>query len=408
MRKHDISKQRKLLLPSSLRPLSAVLLLLVWSLLAADKALAADVIAKFTVVEGKVDVLRGGTLPAVAAKSGDSLFVNDVIRTKSRSHAVVEFLDGTVLKISQRSRIDISEYVSADTRGARRINLPRGKVEATVPAKLAQKISLAPGQNTFEINTPNAVAGVRGTRYIDLVNNAGNWVLVKEGTVYIISHAFPEIVLDVEAGQIARIPGKQPPSKKEATEAEKEWMEGDAEDGNAGEELGAEGEDFGLWWLGSLAGLFLSPLPAEELPRFLPPPAFEVGRTTLSGSLVAGTSGQFDFISVIMKDVIFFAPSTGQAPTIWKTDSISGTYSFGAALANGVGSIPVSNGQGITGSFNINQWGDSTWSGSASGEGNLSGGTYTGPVSFQGSVSGSHGGGNSGSFSGTGSGTATH
>lgn len=407
MRKEDMAKKEKTWVPASIKPLLSVLLLVLCGLLIADNAVAAEAIAKLTLVNGRVDLLRGGGLPAVAAKVGDSLFVNDVIRTKSRSRAEVEFTDGTVLKISQRSRIDISEYVAGDARGARRINLPRGKVEAVVPARLAKEIGLSPKQNSFEINTPNAVAGVRGTWYIDLANNAGNWVLVKEGIVYIISHAFPDIVLEVVAGQIASIPWDQPPSKKEATAAEKEWMEGESEDGYAGTEIGTEGNGPGVWWLDPLAGLILSPLASEELPRFLPLPAFEVGRTTLSGSLVAGASGQFDFISVIMKDVVFLAPSTGQAPTIWKTDAISGTYSFGPELTSGVGSIPVSNGQGITGNFNINQWGAGSWSGTASGQGSLSGGTYTGPVNFQGNVSGAHGGGNSGSFSGTGSGTAT-
>ncbi len=401
-------KKIRTLVSACIKPLLSFLPLILFVLLAADNALAAQMVAKFTMVAGKVDVLRGGALPASAAKVGDGLFVNDVIRTKSKSSAEVVFTDGTVLKISQRSRIDINEYVAGDAQGTRRINLPRGKVEAVVPAGLAKKIALSPKQNTFEINTPNAVAGVRGTRYIDLANNAGNWVLVKEGIVYIISHAFPDMVLDVMPGELASIPRDLPPSKKKATEAETAWIEGDAEDGNAGGEIGTAGYVPDIWGLDPLASLILSPLSSEDLPRFLPPPAFEVGSTTLSGSLVAGPSGAIDFISVIMKDVIFLAPSTGQAPTIWKTDSISGTYSFGPDLPNGIASIPVSNGQGITGNFTIGQWGDSTWSGTASGQGNLSGGTYTGPVSFQGGVSGTHGGGNSGSFSGTGSGTASH
>ena len=63
--------------------LSAVLIWLSAFLFSADISGAAEVIAKFTVVEGTVDVLRGGALPAVAAKAGDTLSAKDIIRTKS-------------------------------------------------------------------------------------------------------------------------------------------------------------------------------------------------------------------------------------------------------------------------------------------------------------------------------------
>ena len=142
-------------------------------------------------------------------------------------------------------------------------------------------------------------------------------------------------------------------------------------------------------------------------------PAFEVGRTNLSGSLIDGDPGSFDFMSVSMNDVVFFAPSTGQKPGIWATNSVTGQYDFSHGfinsgnIANAENVIALSNGSGISADFQFKNWNTSnnTWSASVkNGTGNLSGGSYNGPVNFNGAAAGTHTGTNTGSFSGTGAG----
>lgn len=359
------------------------------------KAGAAAPVAKFTVVEGQVDVLGGGALPASPANVNGAVFEKDMVRTKSASRAEVAFSDGSLLKIGQRSRIDINEYRADDPQAKRKLVLPRGRVEAVVPQGLANQ-ALLPKGSRFEIQTPNAVAGVRGTDYVVSFDNSRTWVMVKEGMVQVFNPEFPDDIIVLNAGQMTFVYMHRPPQPPTtATEADKTSIE-----------KGVKSGDMGITGEGVITfTAFDSPVLPPPLP--VPPPAVEIGRTTLSGALIAGPPGQFDFISVIMKDVIFLAPSTGQAPSLWKTDTISGNYSFGPNIVDGVSSIPVSDGKGITGNFNIGQWGNNTWSGTASGQGNLSGGSYNGPVSFQGDVSGTHTGGTSGSFSGTGSGRAS-
>src|SRR5512141_1889989 len=75
-------------------------------ILCAMSAEAAPAVGKFTAVEGKVEVLRAGALPAVGVKTGDPVSVQDVVRTKSDSRAEITFSDGAVLRIAQRSRLD--------------------------------------------------------------------------------------------------------------------------------------------------------------------------------------------------------------------------------------------------------------------------------------------------------------
>lgn len=361
-----------------------------------SRAEGAESVARFTRVQGRVNVLRGGSFPAVSVKVGDSVFVKDMVRTKSGASAEVRFFDGSVLKIAQRSRVDISEYVLQNAEGRKVITLPRGRVEADVaPARLGRQVVAAPERNRFEIHTPNAVAGVRGTSFVVFVNEDVTWVLVKEGIVHVLNRAIPNVVIAVKAGQMTTVSSKQPPQvPTEPTNEQRKVFELFSSSGGSGAFVSSE----------PTLTAFGSSVPPPPPPTL--PPAVEVGRTTLSGSVVAGPAGQLDYLSVIMNDVIFLAPSTGQPPTIWKTDTITGSYRFGPNITSGAGSIPVSNGKGITGNFNIGQWGNNAWSGTVNGQGNLSGGSYSGPTQFQGNANGSYSGATSGTFSGTGSGTA--
>jgi hypothetical protein len=143
-------------------------------------------------------------------------------------------------------------------------------------------------------------------------------------------------------------------------------------------------------------------------------PAVEVGRTDLSGSLLRGQAGEFDYISVFMDDVIFFAPSTGQKPGIWATNSISGQYDFShgqlttANIINPSNIVPLSGGGNIRADFQFKNWNTSenTWTSTIqNGSGTLSGGSYNGTVNFTGTAAGAiTGTPSTGNLDGTGAG----
>lgn len=208
----------KKLLPIAYCLLPVLLLLTAHCLLLTAQAEVAEAIGKFTYVEGMVDVLREGKLPATPAKVGNHVFVKDILRTKSDSRAEITFNDGNTLRLAKRTRIDISEYV-ADTGGV--INLPRGKAQAIVPKERAGRIAASPKALKFEIRTPNAVAGARGTDYITFHDRGMTGVLVIEGTVAVYNPKFPEAVVNVSAGQITLVPPDKPPAPpRPATETE--------------------------------------------------------------------------------------------------------------------------------------------------------------------------------------------
>ena len=187
---------------SSSRSIS-ILLLLPLMLLAFNGTALAEAIGRLTLVAGAVDIMPGGQLPAVAARQGGAVQRGDFVRTKSKARAEITFNDGSVVKIAQRSRIDVGEYSAA----GRKLGLPRGKVQAVVPPAAAGS---AP--RSFEIRTPNAIAGVRGTSFY--VYHQGNvtGVAVKEGVVHTTSLSVPSRGVTVVAGMGTTVTGRKAPT----------------------------------------------------------------------------------------------------------------------------------------------------------------------------------------------------
>jgi len=165
---------------------------------------AAEPVGKFSQVEGIVDVMRGGILPAILVKVGDPVFEKDIIRTKSNSKAEVIFIDGNTIKISQRGRIDISEYSVEENRSSEILRLQRGRVEAIVPDKNAKRISVSPKAHKFEIHTPCAVTGVRGTKWWTYQWENCATIAVQEGKVYVYHPNFPDKIVEVPAGKMTK------------------------------------------------------------------------------------------------------------------------------------------------------------------------------------------------------------
>lgn len=240
--------------------LATAVLVAVFFMIAFSSADAA-VVGKFTLVEGTVDLLKGGNLPAVPAKIDLSVEEKDVIRTKSASRAEITMVDKTVLRVAQRSRIDISEYSATDSSKKSVIKLDRGKVEATVEKKPVTRINVGANANTFEIHTPNAVAGVRGTRfYVSFLKNVST-TLVKEGDVCVYNLSQPKEEVCIPPSFITSITGSlQPEKPKPATKSEINGFEKDL--------YGA----FGSKGVTPSAGLVIPPVVAVPAIDIIPPP----------------------------------------------------------------------------------------------------------------------------------------
>jgi hypothetical protein len=122
-------------------------------------------VGRFLMLEGQVDLLKQGKLPAKAAKLTDPVEPGDVIRTKSKSRAQVLFIDDTVLTLAPETRVAVADYLYDGSKGMRRALLQvfRGLVHTLVKRVLELQ------QPDFLMQTHTAGLGVRGTEWYTLI-----------------------------------------------------------------------------------------------------------------------------------------------------------------------------------------------------------------------------------------------
>src|SRR3989304_5159180 len=199
-------------------------------------------VGKFTFVQGRVDILRQPAPRAMPVKMGDAVFVGDIIRAKSGSKAEITFKDGNIVRVAPNTRVEISEYMFDEAKGKGILKLSRGKVQAIIQEKIAKRIATFGEANRFEIHTPTAILGVRGTNFIPSYHRNSSNVLVLEGAVFAYSLKYPDLVVTVNAGYITTIPPDQPVQPaRPFTDAEKKMYEGDfSPTGGSGEKSEAE------------------------------------------------------------------------------------------------------------------------------------------------------------------------
>ena len=179
--------------------------LLVWG---GQAALAAPV-GNFLQVEGNVDLLKGGKVPAVPAKVQGAVDVGDVVRTKSDSRAEIKFVDDSVLTIAPESGITIEEYMYDASISERKavVGVLRGLVHTAV-----EKVN-AGAEPDFIMKTHTAVLGVRGTRwYTKLLPTATD--IYTEKAKLEVRNILPEILGVQIMGnyQYCRVEMCQPPT----------------------------------------------------------------------------------------------------------------------------------------------------------------------------------------------------
>ena len=111
-------------------------------------------------VSGKVFIERNGQ--AVEAVAGQKVYQEDILETGADASIGVIFRDDTVLSMGPDSRIAISEFLFSPADG--KLSFVSRITKGTA-AFLSGKITkLAP--ESVRVETPLAVLGVRGTRFL--------------------------------------------------------------------------------------------------------------------------------------------------------------------------------------------------------------------------------------------------
>lgn len=166
---------------------------------------------RIAVVEGKADIVRAGTGPAAAAKVGDAVNEKDVLRTKRQSRMEVKMTDGSLLKLSELTQIEVSKYASGGDQPDGLISATRGQVRAIVTETFAKR------KESFRVKTPTALVGVQGTDFTVLILTNLTQIMVYQGMVSaknVLADVSGQVTLT--AGQMTRVLANQPPKTPQA------------------------------------------------------------------------------------------------------------------------------------------------------------------------------------------------
>jgi len=169
----------------------------------------AAVVGRFTEVEGRVDLLKAGKLPALAVKAQDEVEAGDVVRTKSDARAQIQFIDESTITMAPGSRIAIDEYSYDAARGQRQAVLQvfMGMVH-TVVKKIHQV-----KEPDFILKTQTSVIGVRGTDWYSVLGINLTDVYNGSGKTE-VRNIFPEVPgkVDLDGMEFTRVTANLPPT----------------------------------------------------------------------------------------------------------------------------------------------------------------------------------------------------
>lgn len=152
-----------------------IVILIISALLYAEKSYCTSSIAKIIKIEGPVFVINeSGTKKNASINM--LLYGEDTIKTGDNGICHVEYSDQTILRILQESEVKINE-VTDDDDDVNSITCILGSIFAKIFKTSANK-------NKYQVMTPTAVVGVRGTDFMVSTGEDGaSHIGVEEGEV---------------------------------------------------------------------------------------------------------------------------------------------------------------------------------------------------------------------------------
>ena len=171
-------------------------------------------IARVSNVRGLVELKPAGQDDFAAVTADRNARAGSVLRTGKDGHATLRWPDGTTLRVSPETTLTIDKC-TFDKRGdvsLSRFTLSAGRVWVHV-------VKMLSAESKFEISTPTATAGVRGTSFaVEVGSDGATDVRVYEGEVQVDSG---EKSLGVKQGQRIAVATVGDASLCELTDAER-------------------------------------------------------------------------------------------------------------------------------------------------------------------------------------------
>lgn len=133
---------------------------------------------------------RTETIDWTQAKKGDMIYSGDQVRTGERSIAIVKFTDNSILRVREKSELQI---LGEQKDGAlqKNVHLTKGEFSFDIQKQENEK---------FIFSSPTSVAAIRGTAGTMMRLDSGDVVVVLEGLVNLLN-TLSNTSLDVGPGQ---------------------------------------------------------------------------------------------------------------------------------------------------------------------------------------------------------------
>ena len=138
---------------------AAIVIMVVALVARRDAASAEDGVGSVAALEGQAEALHPGATAWAPLAAGDVVRQGSQLRTLADSKLKILLHDESVLTLGPSSQLTVEEQTLAPA-SVSRLSLLLGAVRAVVSERYA-----APGAS-FELRTPTAIAGVRGTEFI--------------------------------------------------------------------------------------------------------------------------------------------------------------------------------------------------------------------------------------------------
>jgi len=162
--------------------------------------------AQVSILEGQATNSTGGSGRAMPLAIGHMVYQDDVVTTGDGSRMELKLKDGSVIRVGPKSRLQLKDaYFGKSGEKKFSAKLLFGRVWSKVSG-------LVGGDSKFEVETDNAVAGVRGTTFrVDASTDKSVLVRVYAGSIAMAGGALPNI--EHEHGKRKQISGPKQVTK---------------------------------------------------------------------------------------------------------------------------------------------------------------------------------------------------
>ena len=144
-----------------------------WLLILLVGTLNASEIGEVSELRGNGEISRKDSTDSLVAELASDIFSFDTVRT-GNGRMAVEFLDSTVLKLTEHSRVVIDEYIFDPDPSKSKLALNMASGTARF---ITGKLGRIDKKNIL-IKTPSATIGIRGTDFTTTVDELGQSLII--------------------------------------------------------------------------------------------------------------------------------------------------------------------------------------------------------------------------------------